>query len=136
MEKKLVLKEWESKELKKDGAVEITRNGFDILVELDFDGDHRITIINPYDKVITKKEKTAKKETVKILASIFDPKKMHVYDVKTTGKRPVRLIDGGYYITEYEGKVSEVADCGWFYLNQKEYDYYKSQLKMVEVEVD
>jgi hypothetical protein len=52
--KKLVLNEQESKELLEAGAVEIVRNGFDILVEKEKDfkgGDYRITIINPYDRV-------------------------------------------------------------------------------------
>lgn len=70
-----------------------------------------------------------------ILVANFDPKKMHVYDCKTTGKRPVRLIEGGTYITEYEGNdIDECGDMGWYYLNQKEYDYFKSQL--IEVELD
>jgi hypothetical protein len=52
--KKLVLNELESLELQRVGAVEITRNGYDILVEKEKDfkgGDYRITIINPYDTV-------------------------------------------------------------------------------------
>jgi hypothetical protein len=55
--KKLVLSELESLELQRDGAVEITRNGFDILVEIDRGfggGDFIITVVCPYDKVVVK----------------------------------------------------------------------------------
>lgn len=70
----------------------------------------------------------------KIMAAKFDPKKMHIYDVKTKGKHPVRLIEGGDYITEYDGEdIDPRGDMYWFYLNQKEYDYYRSQLKEVNL---
>ena len=70
----------------------------------------------------------------KIMAAKFDPKKMHIYDVKTKGKHPVRLIEGGDYITEYDGEdIDPGGDMYWFYLNQKEYDYYRSQLKEVNL---
>ena len=57
--KKLVLTYAESEQLKRCGAVEITRNGFDILVEKCAEWEENetgyiITIVNPYDKVITK----------------------------------------------------------------------------------
>lgn len=72
----------------------------------------------------------------KVIAAIFDPKKMHVYDVKTTGKHPVHLIEGGEYITESTETFNEGGEMGWFYLNQKDYDYFKSQLKEVTIAVD
>lgn len=71
---------------------------------------------------------------MKFIGAIFEPKKMHIYDVKTTGKHPVHLIDGGEYITEDERDFG-IHDMGWFYLNQKEYDYFKSQCRELEVEV-
>lgn len=68
----------------------------------------------------------------KIMAAEFEPKKMHIYDVKTKGKHLVRVIEGGDYITEYDGEdINPSGDLYWFYLNQKEYDYYRSQLKEV-----
>ena len=75
-------------------------------------------------------------KTVTILATEFKPKKMHIYDVKTTGKHPVHVIEGGSYITESEEVLDECSDLGWFFLNQKEYDYFKSQLKEVVIEVN
>ena len=75
-------------------------------------------------------------KTIKIIGAEFDKKKMHIYDVKTFGKHPVHLVEGGKYITEEE--VSEDyyytgADVGWFWLNQKEYDYFKSQCHQIEI---
>ena len=59
--KKLILDKYETEQLNKYGAVEITRNGFDILVEKCKEWDmnemgYEITIVNPYDKIITAKE--------------------------------------------------------------------------------
>ena len=99
--KNLVLTNEETKTLKYWGVVEITRNGFNMLVEYDeIDEDYRITIINPYKKVCLAKE--PKRNAKKVLAAVFDPKKMHPYDVKTTGKHPVHMIEGGEYLTESE----------------------------------
>lgn len=57
--KKLVLNELESLELKRDGAIYIVRNGFDILVEIDYtdymDTDYIIMVNNPYKEVVIKK---------------------------------------------------------------------------------
>lgn len=74
--------------------------------------------------------------TVKIIGADFDPKKMHVYDVKTTGRHPVHLIDGGSIITEDDRSFEQSGDMGWFWLNQKDYDYFKSQCKEMDAEVD
>lgn len=74
--------------------------------------------------------------TVKIIGADFDPKKMHVYDVKTTGRHPVHLIDGGSIITEDDRAFEQSGDMGWFWLNQKEYDYFKSQCKEMDAEID
>lgn len=130
--KKLVLTLEETRELKETGSVEIVRNGYCMIVEWSNDmEDYWVTIINPYEKVCLAKE--PKKTTRTILAAVFDPKKMHVYDVKTTGKHPVHLINGGAYITESEEDFDD-NDMGWYWLNQKEYDYFKSQLREVEVD--
>ena len=54
--KKLALTKEEAKFLKEYGTVEITRNGFDIVIEEDNDTGrgYIITIINPYEKIIIK----------------------------------------------------------------------------------
>ena len=72
---------------------------------------------------------------IKVLASKFNRRKMHVYDCKTIGKHPVHMICGGSYLTESEEDFGS-DDMGWFFLNQKEYDYFKSQLKEVVIEVN
>lgn len=134
--KKLKLTLEETRELKESGSVEIVRNGFYMLVEWSNEmEDYWVTIINPYEKVCLAKEPKEEPKKNTILAAIFDPKKMHVYDVKTTGKHPVRLIEGGKWITESESEdIDECGDMGWYWLNQKEYDYFKSQLIEVEIE--
>lgn len=135
--KKLVLTLEETRELKENGSVEIVRNGFDMLVEVSEyeECGYWVTILNPYNKVVLAKEPKESPKKKAILVADFDPKKMHVYDVKTSGKHPVRLIEGGKWITEYEGEdINDGGDMGWYWLNQKEYDYFKSQL--IEVELD
>ena len=72
---------------------------------------------------------------VKILAAEFDGKKMHLYDAPKRGKHPVHMIEGGMYLTEDERVFNEYSDMGWFNLNQKEYDYFKSQLKPIGIEI-
>ena len=72
---------------------------------------------------------------VKITGAQYEPNKMHLYDVKTTGKHPVHLIEGGEILTEDCGDFGS-GDMGWFWLNEKEYKYFKSQCKKVEVELD
>ena len=69
---------------------------------------------------------------MKILASVFDPQKMHLYEAPIRGKHPVHLIEGGEYLTEDERYFGN-DDMGWFNLNQKEYEYFKSQLKEIEI---
>ena len=65
----------------------------------------------------------------------FEPNKMHVYDVKTRGKHPVHLIEGGSYITEDERGFDPSGDMGWFWLNQREYEYFLSKCRNIEIEV-
>ena len=45
------------------------------------------------------------------------------------------MIEGGMYLTEDERVFNEYSDMGWFNLNQKEYDYFKSQLKPIGIEI-
>lgn len=75
---------------------------------------------------------------VKFIGAEFDPTKMHIYSVKTTGKHPVHLIEGGEYLTE-DNRNFETGGCsdmGWFWLNQKEYEYFKSQCKEIELDLN
>lgn len=72
------------------------------------------------------KQEESKKQTTFVGAE-FEPNKMHVYDVKTKGKHPVHLIEGGSYITEDERGFEPSGDMGWFWLNEREYQYYKSK---------
>ena len=69
---------------------------------------------------------------MKIIAAVFEPSKMHIYDVKTSGKHPVHLISGGEYITEDTREDFE-SDMGWFWLNQKEYNYFKSMCEEIDI---
>ena len=70
---------------------------------------------------------------IKIVGATFDNKKMHIYEVKTKGKHPVHLIEGGEIITEDERVINESSDLGWFWLNEKEYQYFKSQCKEIVI---
>lgn len=72
-------------------------------------------------------------EKLKIIGAKFEPKKMHIYDVKTSGKHPVHLIEGGEILTEDDRDFGP-ADMGWFWLNKKEYEYFKSQCGEVIIE--
>ncbi len=73
-------------------------------------------------------------KTIKV--ALFDPKKMHVYTVKTSGKYPVHMIEGGEYLTEDQTIFEESSDMGWFHLNQKDYDYFKSNLIDVTLKIE
>lgn len=78
------------------------------------------------------------RKTVIIKGVVFDPKKLHPYDVKTTGKHPIHMIEGGKYLTEDDRSFEKGScdDMGWFFLNQREYDYYKANEKDIEVEIE
>lgn len=79
----------------------------------------------------------AKFKKVIIKGTEFDTKKMHPYDVKTTGKHPIHMIEGGSYLTEDKRDFGMgTGDMGWFFLNQKEYEYYKAHEKDIEVEME
>lgn len=75
---------------------------------------------------------------IKILGAKFNSKKMHIYDVKTKGKHPVHLIEYGEFLTENEMPeeyYNSRSDMGWFWLNQKEYNYFKDQCEEIEIEL-
>lgn len=71
---------------------------------------------------------------IEIIAADFEPKKMHIYDVKTKGKHPVHIIEGGELITEDERVLDESSDLGWYWLNEKEYNYFKSKCRTIVFE--
>lgn len=56
------------------------------------------------------------------------------YSVKTTGKHPVHMIEGGTYLTE-EDFDNGGGDMGWFYLNSRDYEYFKNHLEEKEVKI-
>lgn len=59
-------------------------------------------------------------------------KHIYPYDVKTKGKHPVHMIEGGSYLTE-EDFDNGCGDMGWFWLNSRDYDYFKNHLEEKEV---
>jgi hypothetical protein len=73
------------------------------------------------------------KKTIK--AAKFESNKMHIYDVKTKGKNIVHMIEGGEYLTLDDTIFNYRSDVGWFYLNQKEYDYFLSKLEDITLEI-
>ena len=73
---------------------------------------------------------------VKIIGAEFETTKMHIYTVKTKGKHPVHIIEGGDIITEDERVFEKCSDLGWWHLNTAEYKYFKSLCKEIELEVD
>lgn len=146
---RLVLTLEETRELKRDGVVDIVRNGYDMHIEeCDYNEcGYTVYIMNPYDNVILAKEPKEEKKVetiveepkqeenneITIIGAEFEPTKMHTYDVKTHGKHPVHVVEGGAYITEDERIWDEASDCGWFWLNEKEYQYFKSQCKEIKI---
>ena len=69
----------------------------------------------------------------KIIGAEFEPNKMHIYDVKTSGRHPVHIIEGGEIITEDARVFDESSDLGWFYLNDREYKYFKSKCREIKI---
>lgn len=68
-----------------------------------------------------------------IIGAEFEPNKMHIYDVKTTGAHPVHIIEGGDIITEDDIVVDVKSDLGWFWLNSRDYEYFKSKCKEIVI---
>lgn len=83
-------------------------------------------------KIVLRKAKGNTKMLKKMLVCDWY-KHCHPYDVKTTGKHPVHMIEGGEYLTEEDFDNGD-GDMGWFWLNAKDYDYFKSHLVEREVE--
>lgn len=81
----------------------------------------------------TEQTQQEENEEAEIIGADYEPKKMHLYDVKTSGKHPVHLIDGGNVLTEDEGCFG-AGDMGWFWLNSREYDYFKSKCHKMKVD--
>ena len=62
--------------------------------------------------------------------------KINPYYIKTSrAKHPVHMIEGGAYITEDMTETNPASDMGVFGLNQRDYEWFKSHLEEVEVEV-
>ena len=72
-------------------------------------------------------------ESITIIGAEFEPTKMHIYDVKTHGSHPVHLIEGGNILTEDERDFGD-SDMYWFWLNTKEYNYFKSKCHEIVIE--
>ena len=72
---------------------------------------------------------------VKILATKNESKKFHPYQVETKGKHPIHIIEGGEYLTEDMRIFDECDDCGVWWLNQREFDYFMRNLKVIEIEM-
>lgn len=126
--------------LEEGEIMELTYKGIDCWIEPNENGNieykGRTYLFNFYcpSEVKLSVKKTEKEENaINFIGAIFDPHKMHVYDVKTSGKHPVHLIEGGEYITEDERDFGS-SDMGWYWLNQKEYDYFKSQCHQITIE--
>ena len=125
--------------LEQGQTLELTYHGIDCWIErvgeddfsnIDYKGNkYLLNFFCPTEAKMSVKGEPKQEETKKQITFIgaeFDPKKMHVYDVKTTGKHPVHLIEGGEYITEDKRDFEVSGDMGWYWLNEKEYQYYKS----------
>lgn len=94
--KDLVLNEMETKELEKEGVVEIERNGFDIVVEKAAeweDEPYIITIINPFENVkLTKETKKQSNKKAKLeVGKVYKVDYIDEYGNKD------------FFIGEYEG---------------------------------
>ena len=63
--------------------------------------------------------------------------KIHPYPISTSkAKHPVHMIEGGDYITEdMETEFDPQSDMGVWGLNAKDYEWFKNNLKQVELEV-
>lgn len=72
-----------------------------------------------------------KKEKYKTIIGVYNnPSTYHPYVVKTSGRHPVRIVDDGDVITEYDGD-DVPGDVGWFWLNELEYALFKKNCKEI-----
>ena len=74
-------------------------------------------------------------EPVKIIGAEFEPEKMHLFEDKRKNFHPVHIIEGGDIITEDDRVLNINSDCGWYYLNDAEYKYFKSKCEEIIIEV-
>ena len=126
--------------LKEGEIMELTYNEIDCWIEpndicpnIQYKGHNFLLNFFCPSEVKMSVKKEIKSNTITFIGAKFDPKKMHVYDVKTLGKHPVHMIEGGEYLTEDEREFNPCGDMGWFWLNQKEYDYFKTQCKEIAI---
>lgn len=127
--------------LEEGQQIELTYKGIDCWIEpneygnIEYKGRrYLLNFFCPSEvKLSVKKGNKVEENTITFIGTEFNPQKMHVYDVKTTGKHPVHLIEGGEYITE-DNRDFGFSDMGWYWLNQKEYDYFKSQCRKITIE--
>lgn len=49
-------------------------------------------------------------------------------------RKSLRLIEGGSYLTEYEGELDEDFDMGWWYVGSACYKKFLKNRKEIEVE--
>lgn len=73
---------------------------------------------------------------MKVLAANIMEVKINPYTITSSrAKHPVRMIEGGMYLTEeLDREYSVGGDMGIFGLNAKDYEIFKANLKEVEVE--
>lgn len=70
-----------------------------------------------------------------ILATDYFEVKLNPYQVKTKGRHPVRWVAGGSYLIEdFDVEVNPAGDLGYWWLNQKDYDEFRRNLKEVSLE--
>lgn len=76
-----------------------------------------------------------KKKLVKVCEDWYG--NIYPYFVKTSrAKHPIHMIEGGDYLTEDMSEFNPAGDMGVFGLNQKDYEWFKSHLVEVELEVE
>ena len=96
-------------------------------------GDAIYTELKDFIKLYKETVVQVDTEKIEILVAEFEPTMYHIYTVKTSGKYPVRLINGGEYLTEFEGDLDQNNDMGWFNLNTREYNLFKANLKKMVI---
>ena len=75
-------------------------------------------------------EKITKKKTIKVCNWYGH---IHPYTITTSrAKHPVRMIEGGQYLTEDMSETDPQSDMGVWGLNKKDYEWFKSHLEEIE----
>ena len=52
-----------------------------------------------------------------------------------TEAKSLRIVDGGRYLTEFEGEIEESTDMGWWYVGSVCYKKFQKNKKEIEIEV-